>query len=240
MSVFIHRKLILLIFNSALLFWTTSGCGQNTSIHVGALYQNGEPFGTAFVLGKQKDIVSNWHNLEWARTNIHATNVFFVNGNGKHSLTVKRELPNYDLVTFTSNPTIESDGYPAGDFGNIKPGDWVSYMGLDYRLTTNISHPVGLISDGIVQRKQPHKTGKVDTLAIMFVGAGIFGYSGAPVFTTNSGKVEIIAILSQCGIETTYNGIKGRVNIAYTIAPLLDVETNNQPSTLKPSATPKK
>ncbi len=244
-----HQKMTLLIFSFALLFWTTSGCGQITTFpiatftnmafmnHNGAIVlPNGQAIGSGFVFGKQKDVVTCWHVLEDARIKGHETNLFFQCPDGIFTLRVKRELPRYDLALFSTTTQIKGDPSPAGDFGKIRPGDFVIYIGYDSRYSATNNQCV--LHAAKVESKGPLEFLNVKTEALFFAGDGFSGYSGGVVYSTNNEIVAIVAAMG--GKATIFDGREGRTNVAYTIAPLLDVETNNPPSTLKPSATPKK
>jgi hypothetical protein len=144
-------------------------------------------------------------------------------------LTLKRELPIYDLASFSTTPQIEGEPLPGGDFGKFSPGDFVLYMGFDRRASATNSLTVYHFAK--VAAKRPFTFQGVKTDALFFAGEGIQGYSGGAVFSTN---MEIVALFSVVGGKTNiFDGREGTLNIAYTIAPLLDAEKTPQSLPLK-------
>jgi S1-C subfamily serine protease len=174
------------------------------------------PFGSAFVFGPNKQIVTCSHVSAgaWA---MGFTNLSYVAQTiGKRDLQLVAAFPRLDLAIYSCSEEIPGKPLDFGDFKRIRPGDTIFYAGFDARESkTNVimskMWPAIVTAIG----SELNEGAVIDFLE--FEGEGIPGYSGGPVFND---KGEILAIMREAW---TKQGIKGGAPVLINRAISLDV-----------------
>jgi S1-C subfamily serine protease len=161
--------------------------------------------GTAFVAGASRSIYTCSH--------VALADTLWFNYIGSPEqifrLTVRYNLPAYDVTFLIRTGGSQPVSLPFGDFSRVHPGDVVYYVGWDSPLLRYVLRKTIVSAKGTVLVEEG---GTVDF--IEFEGQAIPGYSGGPV-VDQSGKV--IAIIRE-GWERTplRGGASVRVNRAFS------------------------
>jgi hypothetical protein len=95
------------------------------------------PFGSAFVFGPNKQIITCAHVVIDGWSHGYTNLTYGAQGIGKRELHLIIVLPRVDLAIFSCTNEIPGKPLDFGDFRRIRPGDVVYYAGFDVRESTS-------------------------------------------------------------------------------------------------------
>jgi S1-C subfamily serine protease len=223
-----------LILSTLLL--TLNLCRAQVNINPGAIGRlllkatDSTSIGTAFVAGESRSIYTCSHvvveDTMWFNCIASPRMVYRV--------TVKYNLPSYDVAFLVRTGGSQPASLPFGDFSRVQPGDTVFYVGWDARAQQYILWRAAVSAKGSVLIEQGTKVDFIE-----FSGEAVPGYSGGPVLD-RSGKV--VAMIREGWQRTSLRGgAVERVNRAFSVELLRvlgsELKTHSQ---LESGKTPKK
>lgn len=178
--------------------------------------------GTAFVAGETNKIFMPAHVA------IDDTLIFFpFNSEFWFRISIKYVLNDFDLAIYQRTGGEHQDGYPLGKIDRMQPGDTISYYGWENDSTLYLGKSI------ISAKGQAIAKNEIIDF-IDFVGHGIPGFSGGPVF---SNKGEVIAmIVSAWDFKPIRSETSYRVLRAYSVDMLRVLEQHLETSTVVDSS----
>jgi len=162
------------------------------------------PIGTAFVAGISKSIYTCSHvvikDTLWFR---------YISSNQIYRVSVKYNLPSYDVALLQRTAGTQPAGIDFGDFSRVQPGDTVFYIGWDSKVKDYMIQVAIVSAKGSVLIEEGTKVDFIE-----FEGEAIPGYSGGPVFNS---KGKVIAMIREGWTRTSLKGGPSvRINRAFS------------------------
>jgi len=167
--------------------------------------------GSGFIAGKQKQVVTCAHVVATG-----GMYLFEPYQGSIREIGFKYVLPRYDLAVFSTTDSVNSHPFDFGDIHRIRPGDRVIYVGW------NEAEQAFKADQAVVTATGSALNEGATVQFLEFEGFGIPGYSGGPVFDSNS---KVVAIMREAWLK---KGIKGGkemlINRAFSIEAVRTIE----------------